>query len=204
MAEAQAAQDQISEDAQRHLNVELRQAQADASSWQDRLRCAEVEARQDPLTGVLNRRGLEEGLRALQDGGGPGWSLLAALFVDIDHFKSVNDRFSHAHGDRVLQAVAGLLSGTVRAGTLLGRYGGEEFVLVAPIRAPGQAHDLAERCRRAIEAHDWSGLLPGVGLSASVGYAVERPGRLSLALQAADDHLYRAKAAGRNRVHPPA
>ncbi|WP_174367143.1 tetratricopeptide repeat-containing diguanylate cyclase [Deinococcus sp. JMULE3] len=207
---ANTAMDRVNGAAARHLQLdrELRQARADASSWQDRLRQAEVQARQDQLTGLLNRRGLEEGLQALQfpaDGARPAdWSLLAVVFVDVDHFKHVNDRHSHAVGDQVLRAVGQLLAGQVRAGDLLGRYGGEEFVLVTPVRTRGRAHGLAEACRRAVEGHDWSALLPDMHLTASVGYAVTTPDRLPQALRIADDHLYRAKNAGRNRVSPAA
>lgn len=207
---ATAALDRVNTAAARHqqLTRELRQARADASTWQDRLRQAEVQARQDPLTGLLNRRGLEEGLQRLQfPGDGPrpaDGSLLAVVFVDVDHFKHVNDRHSHAVGDQVLREVGRLLAAQVRAGDLLGRYGGEEFVLVTPVRTRGRAHGLAEGCRRAVERHDWSALLPGTQLTASVGYAVTSPQQLPQALRAADDHLYRAKNAGRNRVSPTA
>ncbi|GGN45178.1 GGDEF domain-containing protein [Deinococcus daejeonensis] len=208
---ANTAMDRVNGAAARHLQLdrELRQARADASSWQDRLRQAEVQARQDPLTGLLNRRGLEEGLQALQFPGDAGprpadWALLAVVFVDVDHFKHVNDRHSHAVGDQVLREVGALLAAQVRAGDLLGRYGGEEFVLVTPVRTRGRAHGLAEACRRAVEGHDWSALLPDMRLTASVGYAVTSPDRLPQALRVADDHLYRAKNAGRNRVSPAA
>ncbi|GGS04679.1 tetratricopeptide repeat-containing diguanylate cyclase [Deinococcus sedimenti] len=207
---ANTAVERVNSAAARHLQLdrELRQARADASSWQDRLRQAEVQARQDPLTGLLNRRGLEEGLLGLQfpaDGARlSDWSLLTVVFVDVDHFKHVNDRHSHAVGDQVLRVVGQLLAGQVRAGDLLGRYGGEEFVLVTPVRTRGRAHGLAEACRRAVEGHDWSDLLPDMRLTASVGYAVTTPDRLPQALRIADDHLYRAKNAGRNRVSPAA
>ncbi|WP_343757980.1 GGDEF domain-containing protein [Deinococcus depolymerans] len=191
------------QDALRRMNVTTqRQAQQDASSWQDRLRQAETQARQDPLTGLLNRRGLEEGLLTLQTpDGGP----VAALFVDIDHFKRVNDRHSHAGGDRALKGVADVLRTQLARwpGALLARYGGEEFVLIAPVSDATQAHALAEGCRRAVAAHAWSTLLPGTNLTASVGYAVEPAHRLPEALTLADEHLYRAKRAGRNRVYPP-
>lgn len=191
------------QDALGRMNVTTQQqAQQDASSWQDRLRLAETQARQDPLTGLLNRRGLEEGMLSLP---APPAGPVAALFLDIDHFKRVNDRHSHAGGDRALRAVADLLRGELARwpGTLLARYGGEEFVMITPVGTHGQAHALAEGCRRAVASHDWSALLPGTNLTASVGYAVEPRERLSEALSQADEHLYRAKRAGRNRVHPP-
>ena len=190
-------------DALSRVNVTTQQqARQDASSWQDRLRLAEAQARQDPLTGLLNRRGLQEGLLRLQESpAGP----FAALFVDIDHFKRVNDRHSHAGGDRALRGVADVLRAQLTRWpqALLARYGGEEFMLIAPVRDAAQAHALAESCRHAVAGHDWSALLPGTDLTASVGYAVEPGHRLPAALTQADEHLYRAKRAGRNRVHPP-
>ncbi|GAA5436847.1 hypothetical protein Daqu01_01977 [Deinococcus aquaticus] len=204
LQDTQEALERVNTAAQRHLSLahDLQQARQDASSWQDRLRHAETQARQDPLTGLLNRRGLEEGLLALT---GNGADLLAALFLDIDHFKRVNDRHSHAGGDQALQGVAGLLRAQLTRWpqALLARYGGEEFVLITPVGTHAQAHALAEACRRAVAGHDWAALLPGTNLTASVGYAVEPGERLPEALTQADEHLYRAKRAGRNRVYPP-
>ncbi|WP_291430907.1 diguanylate cyclase [Deinococcus sp.] len=204
LQDTQEALKRVNMAAQRHLSLaqDLQQARRDASSWQDRLRHAETLARQDTLTGLLNRRGLEEGLLAMTEN---STDLLATLFLDIDHFKRVNERHSHAGGDQALRGVAGLLRAqlTRRPQALLARYGGEEFVLVTPVANATQAHALAEACRRAVADHDWSALLPGTKLTASVGYAVEPGERLSEALTQADEHLYRAKRAGRNRVYPP-
>ncbi|MFC4638999.1 sensor domain-containing diguanylate cyclase [Deinococcus hohokamensis] len=173
-------------------------------TWQQRLRLAEQQAQQDPLTGLLNRRGLDLHLHRLQGepGTGPRRALMVAL-LDIDHFKSVNDRHSHAVGDAVLRTVAHLLTDTARSDTLLSRYGGEEFLLAARVGDARAAYTLLERCRAVIEAHDWAPLLAGRALTVSVGYALGQPQTFSETLLAADEQLYAAKQGGRNRVSPP-
>ncbi|WP_019587300.1 GGDEF domain-containing protein [Deinococcus apachensis] len=201
---AQQALARLAHIEQRHEDLirELRQARAEATGWQDSVRRAEAQARQDPLTGLLNRRGLQDGLAGLEDTPGP---LLLALF-DIDDFKSVNDHHSHLTGDAALQAVGARLRALSPPGALLARYGGEEFVLALPVDDPAEAPVLVEALRRGIEAHDWSGLLPGMALTVSAGYILTE-GRdeeaLRAAFEQADDHLYRAKRAGRNRIYPP-
>lgn len=171
-------------------------------TWQERLRLAEQEAQQDPLTGLLNRRGLDINLQRLRhEHAGSHLPLLVAL-LDIDHFKSVNDRHSHTVGDSVLRTVAHLLTDTARSDTLLARYGGEEFLLVTRVTDHTAAHSLLERCRAVIEEHDWTPLLGDRPLTISIGYALGQPVTFAAALNAADQHLYTAKQAGRNRVHP--
>jgi diguanylate cyclase len=201
---AQVALDRLAHIEQRHddLSSELRQARAEASSWQDSVRRAEAQARLDPLTGLLNRRGLGDALSGLADGAGP---LLVALF-DIDDFKNVNDQHSHVVGDAALRTVAERLGTQVPAGSLLARYGGEEFLLVVPQVTPAQAPALVEGLRRAIEAHDWAALPGDLTLTVSAGYALAdspQENAFWAAFEQADDHLYQAKRAGRNRVSPP-
>lgn len=184
------------------LARELRQARAEASTWQDSVRRAEALARQDPLTGLLNRRGLQDALAELDDESGP---FLLVMF-DIDHFKAVNDRYSHVVGDAVLQSVAGQLIARLPDDSLLARYGGEEFVLVQEGVDPTEVPTLVEGLRQAIEAHDWSALLPGTRLTISIGYTLTGDTddqALRAAFEQADEHLYRAKRAGRNQVYPP-
>ncbi len=159
------------------------------------------EAVRDPLTGLHNRRHLDRAL-ASDLAARPRTGALSVLVVDVDHFKSVNDRFGHAAGDRVLTAVAATLAGAVREGDTAARLGGEEFVLVLPGAGRGQALERAEQVRRAVAAA--RPVLDGAGVSVtvSVGVAVcpldgTTAGRL---LEAADRALYTAKAAGRDRV----
>ncbi len=153
----------------------------------------------DELTGLPNRRAvltrLDELLRAEH--------ACAALIVDLDHFKVINDRLGHLVGDEVLRAVAAVLRDAVRPPMFVGRMGGEEFLLVLPDAMAEAARHVAERVRAAVAQLDVS-RWPGSGaLSVSIGMTVARPGAdtVSDVLRRADEALYAAKAAGRNRVH---
>jgi diguanylate cyclase (GGDEF)-like protein len=155
----------------------------------------------DPLTGVLNRRGFEAEaermlLRAARDG-----SSTALLVLDLDHFKAVNDSWGHPVGDLALRAVANTVSTELRGGDVVGRLGGEEFVIALAGNRTDQAAVLAERVRRAVAALPIRGGEASVDLTVSIGVAAHR-GATSLdkLMAHADAALYRAKAAGRNRV----
>ncbi|GAP34426.1 ligand-binding sensor domain-containing diguanylate cyclase [Piscinibacter sakaiensis] len=160
----------------------------------------------DALTGLANRRRLDEALdtewrRALRTG-----TPLAVVLVDIDAFKAYNDTLGHAEGDRCLAEVAEVVRQAAgRAGDLAARYGGEEFVLLLPGMSLASAMEHAESLRRACEAraipHPASPVAPVVTISLGVGAAVpEASGSPATLLAQADAALYRAKAAGRNRV----
>jgi len=163
-------------------------------------------SREDPLTGLSNRRDFErrfaeEILRAERLA-----TPLCVAMLDIDHFKNVNDRFGHAVGDTVLQQVAGVIRGQIRAIDLLARYGGEEFALVMPATGPGEAKHLCERIRRAFHTFAWNTIHPGLSqpITISIGLGVWRHG-LSAAcvIDEADRNLYIAKREGRDRVVQP-
>lgn len=165
-------------------------------------RTAELEALSltDPLTGIGNRRrlgaGLREELRRAQRYGRP----LSVVFLDIDHFKLINDSFGHRAGDAVLAAVAAELRGVVRDVDVLGRWGGEEFVALLPETGLREAAGIAERLRAAVAAVR-AAEMPGRTISASVGVAEWQAGESGESLmRRADRALYVAKAAGRNRV----
>lgn len=158
----------------------------------------------DPLTGVHNRRYLEERARtelsyALRNG-----AALSVLLVDIDHFKQVNDRCGHAIGDAVLRVVATSMRRVLRPEDVLGRYGGEEFVIVARGVSSRNAAILAERIRRRIQRLPMPAELGIDGLSVSVGVATfDAEHAFGSALElvaAADAAMYSAKQQGRNRV----
>jgi diguanylate cyclase (GGDEF)-like protein len=160
----------------------------------------------DPLTGLLNRRGFEAEadrmlLRAARDG-----SSTALLMLDLDHFKAINDSWGHPIGDLVLQSVAKAVATELRGGDVIGRLGGEEFVIALAGNRTDQAAVLAERVRRAISALAVRQGETIVHLTISIGVAAQR-GATSLdkLMTLADEALYRAKAAGRNRVElaPP-
>lgn len=163
-----------------------------------RSRQLEEVARTDPLTGALNRHGLEEVIRAaLSDGRGDNAPLSLILF-DIDHFKRINDLHGHAAGDRVLSQMTRLVHANVRNSDRLARWGGEEFVLLCSHCDERQALGLAEKLRQLISDHCFE---PALAVTASFGVATLRPGEsLDQLFAAADAALYRAKRAGRDRV----
>jgi two-component system, cell cycle response regulator len=173
--------------------------------YQDRLRSdlgtALEMALTDPLTGLYNQRYLRRHLSGLMDTG-PGRQL-AVLMVDVDHFKSVNDRFGHASGDRALRLIADTLRINTRVFDSVARYGGEEFVVVMPGTGPEEASLAAERLRSAVAEIDFTALdHQRIPLTVSIGVACtpNASGSPEVLLQAADAALYDAKRNGRNRV----
>jgi diguanylate cyclase (GGDEF)-like protein/PAS domain S-box-containing protein len=168
-------------------------------------RLVEHQAKRDSLTGVANRRQLDESLdrewrRAVRDR-----NPLSLLLIDVDHFKPYNDIYGHLFGDSSLREIAAVAQEVIhRSGDLLARYGGEEFVVVLPNTDSNGAIRCAEQMRRAVELLD----IPHSGnphsvVTVSIGCATLTPQPDSTytdLLQAADDALYRAKSAGRNRV----
>lgn len=180
-----------SENAQRSADVAaIRLETAQARSEIETLRRQSLE---DPLTGLANRRFLDHLLVAAQPG-------LTVAMIDVDHFKSVNDRFSHQVGDEVLRRLGHLLRTACRDADTAARYGGEEFALLIH---DGMA-DLAERVRARVEAYDWHRISPGLRITVSIGVAAGDETTSPENLVAlADSRLYEAKRAGRNRVVGP-
>jgi two-component system cell cycle response regulator len=173
--------------------------------YQDRLRTdlgtALEMALTDPLTGLYNQRYLRRHLSGLMESG--QGRHLAVLMIDVDHFKSVNDSFGHASGDRALRLIADSLRANTRVFDSVARYGGEEFVVVMPGSSPEEAAVAAERLRSAVEEIEFNTVSAmRVPLSVSVGVACTPSSTTSpeLLLQAADIALYDAKRNGRNRV----
>ena len=163
-------------------------------------------AEHDGLTGLLNRRALEQRLRAQTDEARSGGAGLAMMFLDIDHFKAINDSHGHAGGDRCLQAVAERISAELRSGDYLGRWGGEEFVALLPGSSIDDARYVSERVRSSIAAVPVALDERTVAITISIGIAVFDPLRDDAAALTAraDAALYRAKQAGRNRVEATA
>ncbi len=159
-------------------------------------RTMESAANTDPLTGIANRRALEEWLRDWErEGDG---STAALVLFDIDHFKAVNDLHGHLVGDEILVSAAQLIRSQLRARDLVGRWGGEEFLVIIEGGTLENATALANRVRQIVMAsvHPVAG---SVTLSAGVAVCTaDTP--VDAAFKAADDALYAAKAAGRNRV----
>jgi diguanylate cyclase (GGDEF)-like protein len=161
-------------------------------------------ATRDPLTGCLNRRAFYKDLDVLYAQARDGGQQLCCIMTDIDHFKTFNDRYGHAIGDKVLQAVARTLSHGLRSMDLLCRYGGEEFCIMLPGVALEGAGAIAERLRAAIDTRAGSSVRSThpLNIQASFGVAVftgdlADPAAL---IERADQALYAAKAGGRNRV----
>lgn len=164
---------------------------------------SEERARTDTLTGLANRRALDEFLRKAQataEWGEP----LSVLMLDIDHFKSFNDNFGHGVGDQVLRLMARVLRERVRAQDLPARYGGEELIAVLPDADLATCAELAEHIRRAITdaritRRSTGETLPNI--SVSIGVAQYRPGEtITDLIERCDRALYLAKGGGRNRV----
>jgi diguanylate cyclase (GGDEF)-like protein/PAS domain S-box-containing protein len=157
-----------------------------------------VMASRDPLTGCLNRRAFFERVESAWEDSHRYQHPLSTIMVDIDHFKSVNDNHGHAMGDHVLQRVAQALTNTARKGDLVCRYGGEEFCVLLPHTDMEHAHQAAQRIRAAVEALQ----IGSLRVTASLGVASKGPdtGNLESLVEHADNALYAAKRAGRNRV----
>lgn len=162
------------------------------------------QARTDPLTELYNRRFVDETLPRYLDTAGPRQPITAAI-VDIDHFKAINDTFTHAIGDRVLAQLAVLLRSSTGAGggdhpAFAARLGGEEFLVVLTADHRNTVGQL-DALRRRVERFDWAAVHDGLAVTLSIGVAVARAGDTQSTLLArADEHLYVAKTAGRNRV----
>lgn len=168
----------------------------------DRIEHLVQENLHDPLTGVGNRRYTEITLQSRLDECRRFDRTCGLFFIDIDHFKLVNDEHGHCVGDRTLVAVARTLAGQARSFDFVGRFGGEEFVLIAPdMHALEDVWNLAERLRCIVGGIEVSGSTGVVRPTISVGATLAVPAdSVDSAITRADALMYRAKEAGRNRV----
>ena len=180
------------------LTASLREADEQKSALLGEL---EKHAREDALTGLYNRRYVDERLaqelsRARRFGG-----TVSVALGDVDDFKRVNDTFSHATGDEVLKVVARLFRETCREVDTAARYGGEEFVLLLPETSAEHAAALCDKLRAVVAAHPWHLLHPDLSVTISFGVADTLNGDdLEALVRRADDKLYEAKRSGKNRV----
>ncbi|MFM6987646.1 MAG: GGDEF domain-containing protein [Arenimonas sp.] len=160
-------------------------------------------ARMDALTEVYNRRALDERLRIAAVQTEKSGRSMAVLFADLDHFKRINDSHGHDVGDYVLKDVTLRIRSVLRFGDVLGRYGGEEFVIALPDCGEEQARQLAERIRERIAERPVVCAGTVIPVTVSIGISVLRDGQSDIegALKRADQALYFCKQNGRNCVN---
>ncbi len=186
------------------MNATLEQANLRQDELLKSLRTASAELerqnREDPLTGLYNRRHMDEFLAREFERAQRQHSPMSVALIDVDHFKMINDSFSHLVGDETLKALGVIIPHAVRALDLVARYGGEEILLCMPDTALGDAAAVCERARLAIEAYDWESIAPGLKVTASFGLAHGAEKGVAALLSECDEKLYQAKRSGRNKV----
>jgi diguanylate cyclase (GGDEF)-like protein len=182
------------------LSVALLALLAAVSVSRRQLAAALRRAHSDTLTGLPNRAAIDETLKRMTAQAARTGRPLGVVMLDIDHFKSVNDTYGHAKGDEVLAAVGAVARSAVRAGDFVGRFGGEELMVLMPETGEGGALRVAEKLHAAVRAIEIPGI--GEGVTASFGVAAGRgdQDRLRRLVHAADEALYRAKGNGRDAV----
>jgi len=177
-------------------------------SYQDRLdeifqRQMSESALRDGLTKTFNKRYLSERLESEYTYAARHGTPLALLFLDIDHFKKINDAYGHPGGDFVLTELSKLITDTLRPEDILARYGGEEFAIISRGTTVTAGETMAERLRKLVESHAFSYEDKPIRVTISVGVAgTPHPGVQSPAdlIAVADEMMYEAKRSGRNRV----
>jgi diguanylate cyclase len=189
------------------LEGELARAAGEARALAEKLGAAERAAITDPLTGVLNRRGIIEQIERLQSETRAAGTKLALAMVDIDHFKRVNDRFGHAIGDDILRFVARHLADSIASqGGKVGRFGGEEFIALLPDHDAVRGAMTIDRARAQLAGQIIRNAADGSSLgrvSFSAGVAADRhDDNCDQLIERADRALYSAKRMGRDRVVP--
>jgi diguanylate cyclase (GGDEF)-like protein len=177
---------------------ELHKSHQQIQEQADQLR--EVSIR-DTLTGLYNRRYFDQQSEVMLKQALRYQHPFSVMIGDIDHFKKINDTFSHAMGDEVLRHIGKILTSKLRASDVVARYGGEEFVIAFTETSLSQAQATCESLRQIIENHPWHELHPQLKVTMSMGLDASADiGDVHSMLQVADNHLYRAKHEGRNRV----
>jgi diguanylate cyclase (GGDEF)-like protein len=164
------------------------------------LALAEFRAATDGLTGLVNKRAVQDTIKRMVAQASRTVTPLAAIVLDLDHFKQINDSFGHGRGDDVLAAVGAVLSDSVRASDFVGRNGGEEFIALLPNTTVAHATAVAEQIRTAIAAMTVPGVERYITASLGVAEIPAHAGDGDQLLRSADRALYVAKTNGRNRT----
>jgi diguanylate cyclase (GGDEF)-like protein len=178
-----------------HTLFDVEQTRRDSARFQEL-------AERDALTGLWNRRYLDRRLGILLEEAGRTGAGVGVGLIDLDHFKSVNDRYSHDTGDEVLRRLARLLEQHLPAEAFAARLGGEEFIVVLPRTGMTTVMARCEALRHAVAGYPWAAeLAAGLAVTVSIGATASVPGdTMSTLLRRADERLYRSKHAGRDRV----
>jgi len=149
---------------------------------------------EDALTGIANRRHFEQSLAERLRASVAADRPLSVAMIDVDKFKSVNDRYTHRVGDRVLKTVAAILSSQVREHDLPARWAGDEFVILFDDATEPVALQICERIRAAVAGFDWDAIAPGLRMSVSIGLSEARVGdSADSVLQRSDESMYQTK-----------
>ena len=168
------------------------------SQWRIREATIATLSRIDPLTNVMNRRSIANQLEQLHQ---QRKALYSVVLLDLDHFKNINDQFGHSMGDQVLVNVAKCLANNLRDRDMIGRFGGEEFILLLPNTTTEQAQHVAERCRIALTELNFVYEQQPFSISASFGVSSsQNASEPQQIIRQADQALYAVKTAGRNQV----
>jgi diguanylate cyclase (GGDEF)-like protein len=164
------------------------------------LAIAELRSATDALTGLPNRRAIEDTLKRMVAQSSRTVAPLAALMCDLDHFKIINDKFGHGSGDDLLAAVGAALADTVRASDFVGRYGGEEFLILLPATGTDGALDIAARVRDAVSDIRVPSVAQNITLSVGIAVLPDHAVDAGSLERATDRALYAAKNGGRDRI----
>lgn len=157
----------------------------------------------DELTGLFNRRHFDEQAKLIYEQSIRYNQSLTVAICDLDHFKRINDQFSHSIGDEVLKQVGSIFNTITRKSDIAARYGGEEFVLIFPNSSLEQAVTSCENIRQTIEEYDWQSIAPDLKVTISIGLCDNNNlGNAEKMIGIADKNLYKAKSSGRNRIVP--
>ncbi len=191
-------------DSGKSLKEKLDQSHREINELREKLRKSREDSLSDALTSLLNRRGFEEAAARALEKSGTYENGIALVMADIDHFKRVNDTFGHVIGDNVIKMFANTLKDSVKGKDMVGRYGGEEFIMLLPDTRLSDAETLCGKIRAFLQSMRWKRKDTGLSLgeiTMSMGIAHYRPNEtLDALIQRADRALYHSKNNGRNQV----